>query len=175
MKKLLITAVICSMGFLLSAQKQDSKDEAFVKEAAEGGVMEVKLGELAKSKGSSQEIKTLGQHMFTDHSKANEELKALAAKKNMVLPTGLSKEGQKNYDELSKKSGEDFDKAYAKMMVEDHEKDIKKFKKEAEKGEDPEFKSWASKTLPTLEHHLDMAKKAHDNLKNTNSSVSKKD
>jgi len=174
MKKVIITAVICSMGYLLPAQKQNSKDETFVKEAAEAGMMEVKLGELAQSKGQSQDIKTLGQHMVTDHTKANEELKALAAKKSMVLPTGLSKEGQTKYDELSKKTGQEFDKAYAKMMVDDHEKVISKFKKESEKGEDQDFKSWAAKTLTTLEHHLAMSKQAYDKVKG-NGSVSKKD
>lgn len=172
MKKLLITAIFCSAGLLLSAQKEN-KDEKFAKDAAEAGLMEVKLGELAQSKGSSQDIKTLGQQMVTDHSKANEELKALATKKNIILPTGLSKDGQKSYDELNGKSGEDFDKAYAKMMVKDHEKVIDMFKKESEKGEDADLKSWATKTLPTLERHLEMSKKAHEKLKDADKSAKK--
>ena len=172
MKKLLITAVFCSAGLLLSAQKQN-KDEEFAKEAADAGMMEVKLGELAQSKGQSQEIKTLGQHMVTDHTKANEELKALAMKKNIVLPNAMSKDAQKSYDELSGKNGAEFDKAYAKMMVKDHEKVIAKFKKESEKGEDPDLKSWATKTLPTLEHHLEMSKKAHENGKDSDKSAKK--
>jgi putative membrane protein len=93
----------------------------------------------------------------------------------MILPNALSKDGQKHYDELSGKSGEEFDKAYAKLMVQDHEKVIAKFKKESEKGEDPDLKSWAAKTLPTLEHHLKMSKETHEKVKDSKQSVSKKD
>jgi putative membrane protein len=165
MKKLLITAILCAGAYGLTAQNDKSKDSDFATEAANGGLLEVKLGELAKSKGQSQDIRNLGTHMVTDHSKANEELKTLAAGRRMTLPTSLDKACQKKYDELSKKSGADFDKAYAKMMVEDHEKDVAKFKKEAEKGDDPEFKAWAAKTLPTLEHHLAMSREAHQKIK----------
>lgn len=142
------------------AQAVPAKDLQFAKEAAQAGLLEVKLGELATEKSSTDEVKMLGQHMISDHTKANDELKSLAATKSISLPTTLSAEGQMNYDKLSKKNGADFDKAYTALMVKDHQKVIAKFKAESSSGMDAELKSWAGKTLPTLEHHLMMSKDA---------------
>lgn len=158
-KTILFFAVFAS---LHAAAQKAPVDNDFAKDIAQAGLQEVKLGELAVSKGSSQTIKSLGQMMVADHTKANNELKALAAKKNITLPTALDKEGQSHYDELSKKSGADFDKAYADMMVKGHEKVRDKLKKEAQSGDDKDLKDWASKTLPTIEHHLMMSKEAKE-------------
>lgn len=165
MKKIVLS--ICASVFCISmiAQNPSAKDKKFVTEAANGGLMEVKLGELAMSKGKSEYVRALGQHMVTDHTKANNELTTLAGKKNINVPTSLDKKAQKCYDKLFKKEGEAFDKAYTKLMVKDHKKDIAEFKAEAEKGDDAELKSWASTTLNTLQHHLDMSKEACENVK----------
>lgn len=133
-------------------------DTKFAVEAADGGMLEVKLGELAQTKGVSQEVKDLGKMLVDDHSKANEELKAIAAQKNISLPAVLSEDCQKKFDDLAAKSGTDFDEAFAEHIVKDHKDDIDAFKKEAEKGDDPDLKAWAAGKVPTLEHHLDMAK-----------------
>jgi putative membrane protein len=140
-------------------------DMEFVIGAADGGMFEVQAGELAKVKGMSQEIKDLGQHMVDDHSKANEELKLLATKKNITLPVALGEEHQKHFNDLNEKSGTDFDKAYADMMVKDHKKDIKEFEDEADHGKDEEVKNWASGKLAVLKHHLEMAENTQKNLK----------
>jgi putative membrane protein len=143
----------------------DTKGDAeFAVAAADGGMLEVQLGELAVSQASSATVKKFGQSMIDDHSKANEELKSLAAQKNITLPSTLSDKNQKRYDELAGKSGVEFDKAYAKFMVEDHKEDIDEFKKEADKGNDPDLKSWASGKVPVLEHHLSMAEAARDEV-----------
>jgi putative membrane protein len=138
------------------------EDAEFAVAAADGGLLEVQLGQLAVSKGSSEAVKKLGQSMVDDHSKANGELKTVAAQKNITLPSTLSDKSQKHYDELSEKSGADFDKAYAKFMVEDHKDDIDAFKKEADKGNDPDLKSWAAGKISVLEHHLTMAEQTRD-------------
>jgi putative membrane protein len=138
------------------------EDAEFAVAAADGGLLEVQLGQLAVSKGSSEAVKKLGQSMVDDHSKANGELKTLAGQKNITLPATLSDKSQKHYDELSEKSGADFDKAYAKFMVEDHKDDIDAFKKEADKGNDPDLKSWAAGKISVLEHHLTMAEQTRD-------------
>jgi putative membrane protein len=140
------------------------RDAEFAVAAADGGLLEVRLGELAVSQASAASVKKFGQSMIDDHSKANEELKALAAKKNIALPTSLSEKNQKKYDELSGKSGAEFDKAYASFMVDDHKEDIEEFKKEAEKGNDADVKAWASGKIPVLEHHLMMAQAANDEV-----------
>jgi putative membrane protein len=139
-------------------------DADFAVAAADGGMLEVQLGQLAVSRASAPSVKKFGQSMIDDHSKANEELKTLAAQKNITLPATLSEKNQKKYDELSGKSGGEFDKAYAKFMVEDHKEDIDEFKKEAEKGNDPDLKAWASGKVSVLEHHLGMAEAAQDEV-----------
>ena len=151
--------------YLLQSQSLSDKDQKFLKEAAEGGIMEVKLGQLAVSKANSSEAKMLGQHMIDDHTKANFELMALAGKKNVSVPSEMGGEGQKKEKELSEKSGADFDKAYAKCMVKDHKKDVKKFKTASKKADDKEVRDFAAKTLPTLEHHLMMSKETCKTLK----------
>lgn len=145
------------------AKFEDTKienDTEFAVKAADGGMLEVQLGELAQQRGINPEVKNLGKMMVEDHKKANEELKALAQTKNISLPTVMSEDCQKTFDDIASKTGEDFDDAFTDHMVKDHKKDIDAFKKEAEKGDDPDLKSWAQGKLETLEHHLDMAKVA---------------
>jgi len=129
-------------------------DAEFVVDAADGGMLEVQLAELAMKTSTSNEVKSYAKMILTDHSKTNTELKTIAEKKNITLPIALSDKNQKKYDDLADKTGEDFDKAYCKLMVDDHQEDIKEFKKQADDGSDPELKSWASEKVMTLEHHL---------------------
>ncbi len=143
-------------------------DSEFAVEAAEGSMLEVQLGRLAMEKGTSDLVKQFAQQMITDHSKASEELMALAGSKNITLPTSLSDKKQKKYDDLVEKSKEDFDESYIEFMVKDHKDDIDKFKKEAENGKDGQLKSWAAGKISTLEHHLQMAKDAEDVVKKKN-------
>ena len=137
-------------------------DAEFVVDAADGGMLEVQLAELAVKNAASEEVKKYAQMIAKDHSKTNTELKTLAEKKNITLPIALSDKAQKKYDDLADKTGEDFDKAYCKYMVDDHEADIKEFKRQAEKGEDPEPKSWAAEKVTTLEYHLATAEEMED-------------
>jgi putative membrane protein len=102
--------------------------------------------------------------MVTDHSKANDELKQLATTKGLTLPATLSAEHQKTADELAKKKGKDFDKAYMNDMVKDHEKDVAEFQKQSTSAQDPDLKAWATKTLPTLQDHLKQAKQVSSSL-----------
>lgn len=132
-------------------------DATFMTKAAEGGVAEVELGNVAKDKASSDAVKQFGQHMVDDHSKANDELKSLAQQKNVTLPTGVNAKDQATKDKLSGMSGAAFDRAYMRDMVSDHRKDIAEFQREANNGKDPDVKAWAAKTLPTLQSHLQMA------------------
>jgi len=145
--------------------KDEKKDADFAVDAADGGRLEVQLGQLALKNSSNEEIKKFGQSMIDDHTKANEELKALADRKGITLPVALSDKNQKNYEDLAGKTGLDFDKAYSEFMVKDHKEDIDEFKKEAEKGTDPEIKAWARGKISTLEHHLMMAENAHNIVK----------
>jgi putative membrane protein len=133
----------------------DDNAKKFAKEAAEGGMMEVQLGNIAEKNAVSQSVKDFGKMMVDDHSQINDQMKDLAAKKNVTLPTTVSNDQQKNIDKLSKKTGNDFDKDYVSMMIEDHKKDIAEFKKSGDKITDPDFKDFVIKTLPILQKHLD--------------------
>lgn len=139
-------------------------EQAFVKEAATGGLMEVELGRLATEKASSPEVKQFGQRMVDDHGKANQELSTIAQQKNVQVPTELTGKAKADYDRLSKLSGEQFDRAYMQMMVRDHRKDVSDFRKQSTGAKDPDLKSFASQTLPTLEEHLKLAEQTQSSL-----------
>jgi putative membrane protein len=135
-----------------------AQDQAFVKEAAMGGLYEVQAGQLAAQKASSAEVKQMGQHIADDHTKAGQKLEGIAQMKGVRdLPTQLDAKHQRKIDSLNKLSGPDFDRQYSKMMVADHKEDIKKFQKEAESGSDPDLKQFAADTLPKLKQHLAMS------------------
>ncbi|MBK5477740.1 DUF4142 domain-containing protein [Pseudomonas sp. TH21] len=130
---------------------------SFVEDAAQGGITEVEAGKLALEKSSSADVKTFAQHMVTDHTKANEELAALAKKLDIEVPddAALTDKAKKAILELRDES---FDKAYANNQVAAHEKTVELFQKEAASSGNAELKAFATKTLPTLEAHLKMAK-----------------
>jgi putative membrane protein len=132
-------------------------DKEFVSKAGMGGLAEVQMGNLALSKASSADVKAFGQRMVSDHSKANEELSQLATAKGVALPTELTGEHKDALDHLASLSGPDFDKAYMKHMVEDHQEDVGEFEKASTTATDSDLKAWAGKTLPTLKQHLQLA------------------
>lgn len=136
-----------------------SADKHFVSETAEGGLAEVELGKLAQDKASSQEVKDFAQKMVEDHSKANDKLKETAQKVGASLPDHLSAMQLAEKTKLSAYSGEHFDRAYMSAMVKYHRQDVAAFRREAASGGNEEIKSFASKTLPTLEEHLLLPKR----------------
>ena len=137
---------------LASAQSLSDQDRKFIQDAAKGGMMEVHMGQLGMDRGASPAVKSLSQHLINDHKAANDELAALAKQKGVSLPGDDAQMAASM--PFASKSGDDFDKAFARTAVEDHQKDIAEFEKEASSGNDPDLKNWASKTLPTLRAHL---------------------
>jgi putative membrane protein len=133
-------------------------DSAFMMKAGGDGLAEVELGRLAIDRASSSDVKSFAQMMVDDHSKANGELTGLAAQKSVTLPSEPPPPAKAAKDHLSSLSGAAFDKAYMDHMVKDHEKAVALFSKEASGGKDPDTKSWAEKTLPTLQQHLAKAR-----------------
>lgn len=140
-------------------------DAEFAVKAADGGMFEVKLADLVLSRTKNADVRALAEMMKTDHAAANAELKALAAKKNITLPDSVSSDKMDEYRKLAEKTGDDFDKKYVEMMIDDHDKDIQLFDKEAMKGNETEIRDWAAAKLPTLRHHHEMAKETKDKLK----------
>ena len=136
----------------------------FLKDAAQGGMAEVELGKIAVKNAKDAEVKKFGQMMVDDHTKANNDLKALAAKKNVTLPADMGSH-QSTIDKIKGLTGADFDKAYVNDMVDDHEKDVATFQKQADNTTDPEIKAFATKTLPVLKKHLEVIKALQAKMK----------
>jgi putative membrane protein len=133
--------------------KLSSADKAFIKDAAKGGMMEVAMGRVAEKNATDSDVKNFGARMVKDHSKANEDLKAIAKEENVGWPT-------------EKEAGKwKSDKSYMDAMVKDHEADLAAFEKEAKNGSDPDVKNFASKTAETVRKHLEMAKEIDAKLK----------
>ena len=155
-----------STGSTGTVSNLSAADKDFVMKAAQGGMAEVQLGQTAQSKATDpDDVQAFAKKMVDDHSKANDELKQLATTKGLALPADLDAEHKKVVDEISAKSGKGFDKAYMSAMVNDHEKTVKLLQKESTSAQDADLKSWASKTLPTVEEHLNMAKQTAKKIK----------
>ena len=141
-----------------SSGKLAPADRQFIKKAAEGGLAEVQLGQLATEKADSQDVKQFGQRMVDDHTKANDQLKQVASQKGVTVPDKLSPKDAATKARLEKLSGKAFDRAYMRDMVMDHTKDVSEFRMESKNAKDPDVKNFASQTLPTLQDHLKEAK-----------------
>jgi putative membrane protein len=150
-----------------------SEDIEFVLDAAKGGLAEVELGKLAAERGQSDEVKKFGQRMVDDHTKANDQLKQIAESKSIKLPTDIDSKDKMLMQRLEKLNGASFDRTYMSAMVNDHMKDVNEFKREANAGRDPQVKSFAASTLPTLEEHLQQAKQARGTTSPRTSSTAK--
>jgi putative membrane protein len=160
---------VLSVGAVMFAQESANRlsnpDSTFATKAAQGGMAEVQLGQLATQNASDPDVKSFGQRMIDDHTKANDQLKQIAARKGLTLPSNLDAKDRATYDRLSKLHGAEFDRAYIADMVRDHRADIAEFEKEAKGGSDADLKNFASSTLPTLRTHLDLAEKAEAKVK----------
>jgi putative membrane protein len=134
-----------------------TSDATFMTAAARGGMAEVQLGQLAQRNGSSAAVKRFGQRMVDDHGRSNQEMMALAQRKEITPPSSVGAEHQQTYDELAKLRGASFDRAYAQAMVKDHQEDLRAYQEEAANGTDPDVRAFAARHVPLLQEHLRMA------------------
>jgi putative membrane protein len=132
-------------------------DKTFATEAAQGGLAEVEMGQLALQKAMSPQVKQFAQQMVSDHTKANQELMQLAESQGMDLPSQVDAKHKSAMERLQGMNGSAFDTAYMQDMVQDHQQDIADFQKQAQGSGDPALKSFAQKYLPILQQHLQMA------------------
>jgi len=138
-------------------QGTSNADMKFAMTAAQDSMTEVELGRLAVQKGMSDAVKQFGQRMIDDHTNANQQLMQLASSKGMTLPTTLDAKHAAMVAKFQRLSGAEFDRQYAKQMVQAHRKAVDLFQKEADRGVDADLKAFASQTLPILQGHLSMA------------------
>lgn len=173
MKKMIYFGVILALtafasdGLAQNTMNSDGKtqmsgkknpDSKFMTAAAASDMNEIGLSNQALSKSSNEEVKRMAQMMIDDHTKSSEELKPIAISKNVMLPTEMDSKHKSAMAKMSAMSGSEFDMAYVKIMVKDHEKAVALYKKQSEKGKDAEAKAFAVKTLPVVQGHLDMAR-----------------
>jgi putative membrane protein len=163
--KLILNPASAALGMILvvlgllapsanAATTVSAADQDFMQAAAQGGMTEVKLGELAAQKGLRDDVKEFGQMMVKDHSAINDDLKALALVKAVTLPDSLDAKHQGMVDELTGLTGSAFDDAYIAAMVKDHKKDAKAFKAESTATQDPDIKNFLDKSIPVVKSHL---------------------
>ena len=137
-----------------NANEDDAK---FLVSAAEINLAEIELGKLAQQNGSLAEVKEMGKMLEADHIKALKDLEALAASKQITIPTTLTEDGLDEFKKLKDETGKDFDKDYCKMMVKGHKDAIDKFEKAGTDAADADIRTWATSMVPTLRTHLDHA------------------
>lgn len=147
------------------ASTVSKSDQSFAVDAANGGMTEIKAGEMAEQRGMEKDVKDYGKMMVKDHTELADKLKTIASGKNITLPSAISPDMQKDLDDLDKKSGKDFDKAFLDMMVSDHKKVISAFQDEAKNGNDADIRAFADSSLHLLQHHLDEAEKCTKMMK----------
>jgi putative membrane protein len=137
-----------------AATPVSTADQDFILAAAQGGMTEVKLGELAAQNGKRDDVKEFGQMMVTDHTAINADLKVLAAQKGVTLPDSLDAKHQGMVDKLAARTGSEFDDAYIAAMIKGHTKDAKAFKAESAATQDADVKSFLDKSIPVVDAHL---------------------
>lgn len=149
---------VLSFGAVLFAQQEANRlanpDAVFLTRAAQGGLAEVQLGQLATQNAENPAVKAFGQRMVDDHTKLNDQLRQIAAQQNLALPTSMDSKQQATFDRLSRLHGAAFDRAYMANMVQDHKSDIVDFERQANSGNDPALKRFAETSLPMLREHL---------------------
>lgn len=148
-----------------AAMVPDEESSSFLVKAADAGMAEVELGQMAQQKATNQKVKDFASMMVHDHSAAYAEVKTLAAKRNIALPDSVSAENKQKATALEKRTGKTFDKNFMATMIKDHEEAIDLFEKASGKVKDSEVKTFADNTLPKLRMHLDSAKAVQKAIK----------
>jgi putative membrane protein len=161
MKRVLILFAVVALAVPTARAQQTAgkaavNDSLFAVVAGESGQAEVQLSELGLQKATDSELKKFSQRMIDEHTRMNQELMALAQRKNLSLPRQLSPACQFTLQSLAGESSEDFDKCYAKAQVVAHMQAVAVFTAEAERGQDADLKAFAAKGLPHIKEHLEM-------------------
>jgi len=132
------------------------KTTEFVTEAAASDVFEIESSKLAVTK-TQGDVRTFANQMVTDHTRTTSELKPLAQQAHVTPPTQMSSAQERKLDKLRALNGKDFANLYIDEQVAAHKDAVSLFQRYGNGGDDAQLKGWASKTLPALQHHLDMA------------------
>jgi len=164
MRKMMLVAAVALLAGVFGASAEDKRaqpfdDTVFVKTAAISGMSEVHLGELAATTTKNEDVKNLAEMTVKDHTAANAELKAAAKDAGIEVPTKIDDAHQKQYEGFKAYKGDNFDRDYVKTLVQSHTQSVALYTQASKEAKNPALKDFATKTLPTLKKHLDMAKK----------------
>jgi putative membrane protein len=151
---LMAVGLVIAVSRANAATTVSTADQDFMLAAAQGGMTEVKLGELAAQKGMRDDVKEFGQMMVKDHTAINDNLKSLAAQKGVTLPDSLDAKHQGMVDKMAALTGPAFDDAYIAGMIKAHKNDAKAFKAESAATQDADIKSFLDKSIPVVDEHL---------------------
>jgi putative membrane protein len=144
------------MGFVpMAFAAATNSDESFYRSAGEGGLAEVAISKLAEDKASNSTLKDFAGMMVKDHSTADQRLWALAASRDVKMPTTPTVEQAAARDRLKLLSGASFDKAYIKSQIDAHRDTVALLKKEIASGRDSQAQQFAQSLLPTVQAHLE--------------------
>jgi putative membrane protein len=157
------------MIFGIAAVPADDRDKPFsdaefVNRATSCSLHQFELGKIAQQNAANPEVKKFGERMVNAHTKVNKELKEVADKANLAVPSRMSEDEQKEVDRLKKLTGAEFDKAYIHHMIKDHEKAVEWLTRASKEAKDPGLKDFATRALPTVKEHLDQAKKINKDI-----------
>jgi putative membrane protein len=136
-----------------------SQDAAFMSEACQAGVTEVQIGNLAARNTNNRQVRALARKLANDHTRAERELGQLFVRKGIPLEDNLAGDLQSSVEKLAQLRGREFDVAFKEQVIEDHQKVIGLFEKQARQGTDPELKAFAERHLPRLREHLAAAER----------------
>lgn len=161
-------AIATSVMLVPTASADDSPlnhtDKSFLEDSYKGGVTEIESAKMAEQKTANPDVKAFAEKLVADHTKANNELKAMADSKKVAVEGGTSLKDQSKGKSLDAKTGGDFDKAFIDDQIKDHKKDIEAFEKEANEAKDTDVKNLANKLLPTLKEHLSTAESIQEKI-----------
>jgi len=157
MKRNSILGLGAAFMLITSSSAFAQSDADFVKNVIQMNLAEIQMGQLAQANGASEEVKAFGRKMVEDHTTANQEAIKLATAAGVTPPTEPPADAKKMHDELAGLSGNEFDRAFGKHMVQDHQKASDMFADKADDGDD-QVSQFAQKNLPVIQQHLDSAK-----------------
>ena len=145
-------------GTTTASNAVSASDRSFVTGAAQGGMIEIQSSKVAKSTSKNDDILKFAKQMISDHKKADDQLKSIAKKLNISVPSKLDPEHQAEVDQLKKADKSDFDQKFVAVQDKAHNEAVNLFQTEADNGENAQLKAFAQKTLPVLQGHLSEVK-----------------
>jgi putative membrane protein len=163
---LALVAVACAaaLGAREQPREPSREDAKFLREAAAGGIAEVRISELAAERASSVEVVQLAHRLIDDHTRSNNRLLQLAGVKGITVPPELEEPDRARVERLAALPQGALDRAYVEEMVRDHEAAVARFERQVREGQDQDVRNLAADVLPNLREHLQIARNVERGL-----------